>query len=43
MVSSEIIPFVDYGSGARYSLFDDNVAVASWLREEWAAAVKQTG
>ncbi len=42
MVSTEIIPFVDYGAGARYSLFDDNVAVATWLREQWGAVVDQT-
>lgn len=34
-VSTEIIPATDYGEGAKYSLFDDNVAVARWLRSEW--------
>ena len=38
MISTEIIPFADYGAGARYSLFDDSVALVSWLRAEWAAA-----
>ncbi len=37
-ISTEIIPFADYGAGARYSLFDDSVACARWLRAEWAAA-----
>jgi hypothetical protein len=41
LISTEIIPFVDYGAGARYSLFDDNVAVAAWLRAEWHVARKQ--
>ena len=31
-------PPPDYGAGARYSLYDDSVALASWLRAEWAAA-----
>jgi hypothetical protein len=34
-ISTEIIPSTDYGQGAKYSLFDDNVAVARWLRSEW--------
>ncbi len=38
MISTEIIPFADYGAGARYSLFDDSIALATWLRAEWAAA-----
>jgi len=38
MISTEIIPPPDYGAGARYSLYDDCVARASWLRAEWAAA-----
>ena len=38
MISTEIIPFPDYGAGAKYSLFDDSVALVSWLRSEWAAA-----
>ena len=38
MISTEIIPFPDYGAGAKYSLFDDSVALVSWLRSEWASA-----
>jgi len=37
-ISCEFIPFPDYGGGARYSIWDNNVACARWLREEWAAA-----
>jgi hypothetical protein len=38
MISTEIIAHADYGAGARYSLFEDSVALAAWLRAEWAAA-----
>jgi hypothetical protein len=41
LISTEIIPFVDYGAGARYSLFEDNVAVAVWLRQEWREATER--
>ena len=34
-VSCEFIPFPDYGGGARYDIWRNNVACASWLREEW--------
>jgi hypothetical protein len=34
-VSTEIIPFPDYGAGVRYSLFNDSVACARWLRSTW--------
>jgi hypothetical protein len=37
-ISTEIIPFPDYGAGARYSLFEDSVACARWLRNSWDAA-----
>ncbi len=38
-ISCEHIPNVDYGAGQGYSIFDDNVACARWLREEWRAAL----
>lgn len=34
-VSTEFIPFPDYGGGAKYSIFAQNVACARWLRETW--------
>lgn len=34
-VSMEIIPATDYGAGATYSLFDNNVACAAWIRRLW--------
>lgn len=36
-VSCEFIPFADYGGGGRYSIWDNNLACAAWLRQEWAA------
>jgi hypothetical protein len=39
-ISCEHIPNVDYGAGAGYSIFEQNVACARWLRAEWAAAIR---
>lgn len=36
-VSTEFIPPPDYGGGAKYSIFAQNVACAEWLRETWRA------
>lgn len=38
MVTCEFIPAIDYGAGAGYSILGQNVACASWLREEWRRA-----
>lgn len=35
-ISMEIIPATDYGAGAGYSLLDNNIACAHWIRETWA-------
>ena len=35
-ISTEFIPFPDYGGGARYSIFENSVACAQWLRATWA-------
>jgi hypothetical protein len=35
-ISMEIIPATDYGAGAGYSLLDNNVACAGWIRQVWA-------
>ena len=35
-ISTEFIPFPDYGGGAKYSIFEHSVACAHWLREIWA-------
>lgn len=37
-ISTEFIPNPDYGGGCRYSLFEQGVACAAWMREEWARA-----
>lgn len=42
-ISTEILPFADYGAGARYSLFEDSVACARWLRSVWNEACAATG
>jgi hypothetical protein len=38
MVSCEFIPNIDYGAGYGYSIFENNIACAHWLRAEWAKA-----
>ena len=38
-ISCEHIVGVDYGAGHKYSTFDNNVACARWLREEWIQAL----
>jgi len=34
-ISVEIIPGVDYGAGTKYSLFNDSIACANWIRQSW--------
>ena len=34
-ISTEFIPFPDYGGGAKYSIFENSIACAEWLRETW--------
>ncbi|MBD9596881.1 TIM barrel protein [Ensifer sp. ENS05] len=34
-VTLEMIPPPDYGAGAKYSIFDHNVACARWVRSAW--------
>ncbi len=34
-ISTEFIPFPDYGAGSTYSIFDHSVACAQWMRDEW--------
>lgn len=34
-ISTEFIPNPDYGGGAKYSIFENSVACARWLRETW--------
>ena len=37
-LSTEFIPYPDYGGGAKYSIFEHSVACATWIREEWTKA-----
>jgi hypothetical protein len=39
-ISCEHIPAVDYGAGHKYSIFENNIACARWLRREWADALR---
>jgi hypothetical protein len=34
-ITTEFIPLPDYGEGAGYSIFENNVACARWMRETW--------
>ncbi len=38
-ISTELIPWPDYGGGAKYSLFEHSIAVAEWIRSEWENAL----
>jgi hypothetical protein len=40
-ISCEHIPGIDYGAGHHYSIFEQNVACARWLREQWATHQKE--
>jgi len=41
-ISTEFIPFPDYGGGAKYSIFEHSVACAQWLRDTWAQVQAET-
>ncbi len=34
-ITVEMIPGIDYGAGAKYSIFEHSIAVAQWLRRTW--------
>ena len=38
-ISCEFIPPPDYGGGAKYSIFEQNIACATWIRETWKSTV----
>jgi hypothetical protein len=42
-ISCEYIPATDYGEGQAYSMFDNNIACARWLRVEWERALNSMG
>lgn len=39
-ITTEMIDMPDYGENAKYSLFDNNVAIAQWIRDEAARLAK---
>lgn len=40
-ISCEHIPAVDYGAGHKYSIFEQNVACAQWIRAQWGTALSE--
>ena len=38
-ITAEFIPMTDYGGGAKYSIFANNIACAEWLRKTWVETV----
>jgi hypothetical protein len=41
-ISCEHIPSVDYGAGHGYSIFEQNVACARWMRDEWRKTLAES-
>lgn len=41
-ISTEFIPFIDYGQGTHYSLIDNNAACAEWIKNEWREILVST-
>ena len=37
-ITTEFIPGIDYGAGAKYSIFENSIACARWLRDTWSKA-----
>jgi hypothetical protein len=35
-ITTEIVDLIDYGANARYSLFEQSVAIARWIRNTWS-------
>ena len=42
-MTTDMIDMPDYGGGVQYSLFDQNVAIAEWIRAEWARIKEEGG
>jgi len=40
LISTEFIPGTDYGAGGKYSLFDNSVACARWIRAEMESQLR---
>jgi len=42
-ITTDMIDMADYGENAKYSLFEQNVAIAKWLRTTWDEVVAEAG
>ena len=40
-ITTDMIDMADYGENAKYSLFEQNVAIATWIRRTWDEMVDQ--
>lgn len=40
-ITTDMIDMPDYGGGVKYSLFEQNVAIAQWFRDTWGAMLKE--
>ena len=40
-ITTDMIDMADYGENAKYSLFDQNVAIAEWIRSTWDELVAE--
>ena len=40
-ISTEFLPATDYGGGARYSIFQNSIAAAKWLRQTWSDTLRE--
>ena len=34
-ITTEFIPLPDYGGGAKYSIYNNSLACAKWLKKTW--------
>jgi hypothetical protein len=41
-ITTEFIPLPDYGEGARFSIFENNIACARWIRDIWNTISDET-
>ncbi|MGQ7248841.1 hypothetical protein ACUN9Y_16075 [Halomonas sp. V046] len=41
-ITTDMIDMPDYGGGVRYSLFEQNVAIAEWFRHAWSEIKAET-
>jgi hypothetical protein len=41
-ITTDMIDMVDYGGGVNYSLIEQNIAIAQWIRDTYQALKKAT-